>query len=193
MKLGLFWRVTPVYVIVITLVALPIWQRHNAEVNAREEIAIAQNYSLSSSNTDKNVEGIPKRIIIPSINLILPVELGVYDVNTSAWNVSESTANYAFNTAKNNTHKGGTLIYGHWTPQVFGPTNNLKPGHKVIVITDKGNEFTYIYKNDQTLNPTDTDLFANLKIGEPKLALMTCKGLWAQERRVMYFDLAGVK
>lgn len=191
MKIGLFWRILPVHILVCALLALPLYQRHLSIVRA--EKAIADISSNSQSNSHKHISGLPVRIIAPTLGVDLNIVKGSYRDDTKAWTVASDSANYATSTVKNNDNKGTTLIYGHATSMVFAKTKKLKPGDKIFIKTDNGYVFVYRYKSFKNLNPEDTYLFNQLETPKPGLALMTCDGIFSQERRVMYFDLEYIK
>jgi LPXTG-site transpeptidase (sortase) family protein len=101
-------------------------------------------------------------------------------------------ANYAVNTYPVNNSNGTTLIYGHALVYVFGRTQNLKTGDTAFVYTDNGHIFQYQFKDSTTVDPTDTEIFSQLKTSQPVLKLMTCGGSWSQNRRIMTFELVKV-
>lgn len=189
MRVPLFIRVVPVYCALATAFILPA---SNTEPTRANSVPAAATTKRESKILNVYFEGKPIRVTIPDLALDVDIEDGSYDFNTNEWSVSESKANYATNTAVVNNKKNKTLIYGHWTPEVFGPTKNLAVGDKAIVNTEGDHIFTYTYSHSINVAPTDTDVFASFS-GAPGLVLMTCDGIWAQERRLMYFDLETVR
>jgi len=189
MRIPLFLRVLPVYVLIALLVFLPFWQKHEVKVHAQaaSQRAAAQ-LAVAHKPTVPLISGTPVRIIIGDVGVDVPIVNGSYDAQNTVWSVSGSAANYATNTALLNNKHDATLIYGHWTQSIFGPTKNLVPGQIAYIYTDNGHLFQYRYIAKQIYAPSDTTVFQTLK-GKPGLALMTCQGLWAQERRIMYFEL----
>jgi sortase (surface protein transpeptidase) len=137
----------------------------------------------------KPVQGVPVRIIIPSLSIDLPVVSQSYSNATKTWPVSSTDANYASNTAPvNNTH-GETLIYGHSTRSIFGPLLNLTPDAAVYVYSDNGHVFKYSYAGSQDVTPYKLSIFNDMAKAPAGLKLITCDGPYFQYRRLMSFKL----
>jgi len=192
MRVPLFWQVLPVHLLILSFFLLPAWQHHAAVANALEAEKLAQrNLSIMKAAKNSKVEGQPNRILIPRLGIDLKIIDGEYSFTSSSWSVSNDTANYAKNTKVPNNKKDKTLIYGHWTPGVFGPTKDLKAGDTAYVYTSNNHILVYRYEYIEVVKPTDTHVFNEFK-GRPGLVLMTCQGSWAQDRRLMFFNLQGV-
>lgn len=192
MRIPLFWRVMPVHLLILALFLLPVWERHAAIASALQAEKIAQhNLTIKRQASNSKIAGQPVRVLLPRLGINLSVEEGTYNFTSSAWRVSNTDANYATNTAQPNNKQDKTLIYGHWTSNIFGPTKDLRQGDKVYIYTANGHTLEYVYEYKQVVKPTDTHVFNNFK-GRPGLVLMTCQGLWAQERRLMFFNLKAV-
>lgn len=194
MRLSLFWRVLPVHILIALILAVPFWQRHEASVLALQAGNRAQARLAVSHKSDAPVrlEGLPAKVLLPRLSIDVGVVSGIYDPSKKIWSVASSSANYAPNTAKINNKNDQTLIYGHWTPQVLGPTKQLVPGDIAYVYTDNNHVFKYMYQGKGIVKPTDIQIFDHLK-GKPGLVLMTCEGSWAQNRRLMFFNLVGAQ
>jgi LPXTG-site transpeptidase (sortase) family protein len=189
MRIPLFWQILPVHCLILSLFLLPAWQHHAAVANALSaERAAQHNLAVKKDAANYKVSGKPTRILLPRLGIDLRVDDGRYNFTSSAWSVTNATANYAVNTVEPNNRHDKTLIYGHWTPKVFGPTKDLRAGDKVYVYTANGHTLEYRYEYNTVVKPTDTHVFNDFK-GRPGLVLMTCQGLWAQERRLMFFNL----
>ncbi len=190
MRINLFWRVLPVHILVGSLLLLPFWQRHEAAAQALRAGNIAQSKLVEPTNVPQamELEGVPVRIILPRLAIDVSVVPGIYNMSQKEWSVAPDSANYAPNTAKANNVQDLTLIYGHWTPKIFGPTKQIVSGDIAYVYTDNNHVFKYIFIGNTLVKPTDVQIFDQLK-GEPGLVLMTCEGTWAQNRRLMTFKL----
>lgn len=141
-----------------------------------------------SASSKSAISGIPTRLVIPRLGIDLKVIEGFYDASTAQWSVSNTDANYAINTPEVNSTNDKTLIYGHWTPQVFGPTKYLRTGDTAYVYTANGHLLKYSFTESMVVMPTDISMFKKLE-GEPGMVLLTCQGTWGQERRLMFFKL----
>jgi LPXTG-site transpeptidase (sortase) family protein len=188
MRVNLFWRTLPAYFVVLTLFAVPIYQQHLARERAGAAgVALARRVAVVQAKP-KQLSGIPVHVVIPRLSVDVAVVPGVYNNSAAAWSVAAKDANYAKNTAPANNYSGRTFIYGHWTTSVFGGTKNIVPGDVAYITTDNNHVFTYIYRSGSVIKPTDTKWLSEMG-GKPGLVLMTCQGLWAQDRRLMFFDL----
>lgn len=190
MRINLFWRTLPAYLVVVMLFAVPVYQQHVARERARATgVALARKVAVVHTvYTAPKLSGVPVRIVIPKVSVDVAVVPGVYDNNAVAWSVAANYANYASNTAAANNSGGKTFIYGHWTTAVFGNTKDLAAGDIAYVTTDNNHVITYVYQSNNVIKPTDTTWLSDMG-GRPGLVLMTCQGLWAQDRRLMFFDL----
>lgn len=192
MRIGLFWRVLPAHIFIVAFLAFPLWQRHEAAVNAMRAGDAAQARLSVAGQTPQHIEGTPVRVVMPRLAVDVPIVPGAYDPSRKTWPVALYTANYATDTAKVNNSKGMSLIYGHWTPEVFGPTKNLKPGDTAYVYTGNNHIFKYVYTGNDVVRPTDTQILRRLE-NKPGIVLMTCDGSWAQNRRLMFFSLVDAR
>lgn len=189
MRISLFWRVLPVHLLIVAFLALPLWLQHEATLHALQAGNQAEAKLLSHHQShSKKLEGVPVKVLIPKLSIDVPVVVGSYSQSQQTWSVAQDSANYAPNTAKINNFRNRTLIYGHWTPQVFGPTSNLTAQDVAYIYTSNKHVFKYVYTGKTAVKPTDTEIFNHLK-GKPGLVLMTCEGMWAQNRRLMFFNL----
>lgn len=190
MQVPIFWRILPIYIVTIVLVAFPIYRDKLDKVEAsRASIDAQQKLSGSKEASSTHISGNPSRIIIPRLGIDLQVISSQYDSAKLTWPVASDASNYAVNTAKNNDFEGKTLIYGHKTQGVFGKTKMISAGDEVFVYTDNNHIFRYTYAYDERVSPINTQLFASLA-GKPGLVLMTCDGTWDQQRRIMFFELS---
>ncbi len=185
-----WWRVLIVYCLMAVLFSVPIKLRLIRDQQTKAHALAAQQIFEEAPKPPKKVviSGQPVRIVFPTLGVDLPIEPGAYDPSTQQWNVSLTGANFATNTQPVNNDKGATLIYGHYYQRIFGKTKNLIKGDRVLVYTDNNHTISYIFDGSVLLNPNDTALFSKLD-GIPRLMVMTCEGVWAENRRLMTFQL----
>jgi LPXTG-site transpeptidase (sortase) family protein len=189
MRIPLFVQVLPIYLVIASFFAIPVWQHHEAVAQAREAGRFASmDLALHIARNQKIVAGSPDRVVIPHLGIDVEVVEGRYDFSSNRWSVSPTFANFAVNTATPNNQQDQTLIYGHWTPRIFGPTKDLQTSDEAYVYTADNHIFKYRFLHSETIKPTDVAELNKLK-GRPGLVLMTCQGTWAQERRLMFFSL----
>lgn len=133
------------------------------------------------------IQGVPVRIVIPSISIDLPVGLGSYDPNDGSWTIDATKAYYADISVPINDSNGQTLIYGHAQWPVFARLVNLPEGATADVYTDNGYVFHYKYTSLGKVLPSDMSVFRT--DGPPTLVLQTCTGAWDAYRALYSFKL----
>jgi len=185
--LDLKWRLLPL-VIAAAVLCIPLTQ----SALSRQRItnaAAAADHRLASKPSTSKIQGLPTRILVPSLSIDLPVTSQSYSAITKTWPVSRNEANYADNTALINNIKGETLIYGHDTRHVFGPLIKLAPNDLVYVYTSNGHIFKYSYVSAQDVTPTKLSIFDDMAKASAGLKLITCSGDHFQYRHLMSLKL----
>jgi len=163
---------------------LNTWRsQHSAAASSSQEI---KSNSIRDSGAP-TISGKPVRIIIPSVGIDLKVVPGYYYPASQSWSLSLNDAQWGAMTAPANNKQGLTFIYAHYRKGVFLTLPKIQPGAEVVITTDNGHAFTYIFRGSQITNPDDTSLFTYH--GKPILVLQTCTGLWYQNRQLFRFDL----
>lgn len=135
-------------------------------------------------------QGVPIRVVIPSIAVDLAVQTGGYDPTTETWSIDTSHAFYANMSVPSNDNNGTTLLYAHGRAGLFATLPSLQPGARALVYTANGHLFSYIYRSSVEVDPSMTDIFAT--DGDPSLLLQTCSGDWSQYRALYSFTLSSV-
>lgn len=137
------------------------------------------------------IQGIPTRIVVPSVGIDLPVQIGVYNPVDSSWSLGIDSAFYANLSVPANNNNGTTLLYAHGRDGLFGALPNVQPGALAQVYTSTGAIFNYTYESMQQVEPSNTDIFSITTL--PTLALQTCTGDWSQYRALYSFTLTAVQ
>lgn len=135
------------------------------------------------------LQGVPNRLVIESIGVDLPVQIGTYDQSSGEWTVGDDSAYFADNSVPPNNSNGTTLIYGHAKAPIFASLSGLQAGAKADVYTSNGRVFHYIYQSVDNVDPNDTSIFR--VSGPPELTLQTCTGPWDMYRALYHFQLNG--
>lgn len=136
------------------------------------------------------IQGIPTRVVVPSVGIDLPVQVGVYNPVDSTWTLGTNSAFYANASVPANNNNGTTLIYAHGQAGLFGALPTIQPGATAQVYTSSGVIFSYIYQSVLQVDPSDTSIFSVDTL--PTLTLQTCTGDWSQYRALYSFTLAEV-
>ena len=137
------------------------------------------------------VQGIPVRVVVPSVGIDVSVATGSYDPNTESWTLDDTQAFYADISVPVNDNNGVTLIYGHARSAVFSRILQVTDGAEATVYTDNGNVFRYRYESRQDVDPTDLSVVHS--DGPPTLMLQTCSGPFDAYRTMVSFKLISVE
>ncbi len=121
----------------------------------------------------------PKHIIIPAIELSLPVVTSQLSYNT--WEVSPIYASFGEFTALPGT-AGNTVIFAHARPGLFQDLSKLKVGDVIQVFTAY-DWFTYQVEDTFTVSPEKVDVI--LSDEKYELTLFTCTGVGDISRYVV--------
>lgn len=190
MRLPLLVTMLPVQLFILGLILTPTLVSHHTHAAAVRAGAVAQQ-SLeyrTTASVQPYYEGVPVRIVLPSIGIDLPIVSQYYDAAANQWPVADDSANFASDGVLANTLSGKAFIYGHWTQKVFGATTHLQAGSLVYIYTDNGHLFEYSYTGYRVVSPSDVTVIQDVD-SVPGINVMTCQGTFAQERRIMSFDL----
>lgn len=189
-RLVLLWLGIALLLAGVAGASLYLWQNAGAPVTFQPVKAVqpANLPPTQQTQTTQPLSGKPVRLVVPRLGIDIKIVDGYYNASAKDWTVSPTAANYAVNTPRTNNERGKTFIYGHDIPSVLAPTEHIALGDIAYVYTDNGHQFEYKYTGDTIVTPTNTSLFDQLD-GAPGLVLMTCDGLWSQNRRIMNFDL----
>ncbi len=157
-------------------------------LSVSKEAAVHSPEPSAESLLDDQIKSEPSRITISRLGIDLPIEEGIYNAEKQTWTLSWNAASFANMTVSPNAVSGKTLIYAHNTRKTFGPTGKIQSGDLATVTTKDGTRYTYIFTDENAVDPTDTSIFNELNEGPPTLVLLTCGGLFNETRRLMHFD-----
>jgi len=135
-------------------------------------------------------QGLPTRVVVPSIALDHRVQPGSYEPENKSWTLDDKSVFYADRTVPANNSNGTTLLYGHAKPEVLGDIPKIREGAEAKVSTDTGITFTYIFQSSKEVSPNDTSVLTSS--GPPTLVLQTCSGPFDKYRTLVSFRLVGV-
>lgn len=133
--------------------------------------------TASAAVTDIDV---PIEVIIPSLNLDLPVDPG--NIMDGVWQISANNATYSTSSSPPGSG-GNTVIYGHNLKRVFGNLPYLSEGQKVSVKTKSGKLYHYTVTEKHFVGPDRVDLVSPTE--EPTLTIYTCWGAFDRQRVVV--------
>ncbi len=139
----------------------------------------------------KPISGKPVEIIVPALNMSVPITDGYYNANTQTWTLGPKSAYFATMSQPANNRDGTTFVYGHNTKAVFHALYGLRGGETAMVRTDSGAVFYYVFTGAHDVKPTETSVLN--EPGAPKLVVQTCSGAWDQNRRLFTFKFVRVR
>jgi LPXTG-site transpeptidase (sortase) family protein len=166
---------------------LDITGQSNSQAFRNPSLLSEINKTSTAKSNEPLVSGMPNHITIPSVNISITVDPGVYNKTNQTWSLSLTDAEYATVTPPPNNLEGNTFIYGHNRWAVFYKLLNINIGDEATVTTANNHTFTYKLISEKVTNPTDTSLFSYR--GKPILTLQTCSGLFYQNRQFFIFNL----
>lgn len=135
-------------------------------------------------------QGIPNRVIIPSLAIDLPVDTGSFNPEDGSWTVDTTRAYYADVSMPVNNSNGTTLIYGHAQSTVFQTLPTIQSDAEAIIYTDNGYSFRYRMTSVHEVQPNDVSVFTDN--GPPTLVLQTCIGAYSELRALFSFRLVAI-
>jgi LPXTG-site transpeptidase (sortase) family protein len=141
----------------------------------------------SSAN---KIQGIPDELIIPNLNMDLPVVPGYYNARAGTWTLTLSEVQYATITPEPNNISGDTFLYGHYRQAVFTRLHTIPANAQAIVKTSNDRSFYYQLSSIRTTNPNDDSVFTYQ--GPPILTIQTCTGILFQYRQLYTFTFLKV-
>lgn len=160
-----------------------IARRVNRTTNVDQPLKLERKFTISGS---------PVHIEIPRLGVSLDVTTGVYDAPSRQWLLSPDKVSFIGSSSLPNDTAGNTYMYGHNNVHVLYKTKYIQQGDELVIRTSNNHEFRYRYVSDFVTDPSDTSVLGKVS-DKPSLTLQTCTGLLSQDRRLMYFDLVGVK
>ena len=121
----------------------------------------------------------PQRIVIPALNLDLPVVEA--RVVNGFWEPSQSSASHGVGAA-NPGEPGNVVIFAHARDDLFGPLRNLKKDIIIYVLT-KDRWYSYSTEDIKLVDPSDIQVIAPTPA--ETLTLYTCSGFLDTKRLIV--------
>jgi LPXTG-site transpeptidase (sortase) family protein len=153
-------------------------------------IVPSPSHMIASTPKANEIQGQPIELLIPSLNMDLPIIPGYYDSQAKIWTLTLSEVQYATITPQPNNVEGNTFLYGHYRRAVFARLHTIPPSAQAIVKTSNNHTFYYQLSDIRTTNPGDDSVFTYR--GKPILTIQTCTGIFFQYRQLYTFTLQKV-
>lgn len=160
--------------IILLFSAFYFWQRYNPQ---RLSFAI-NNYS--SKNFISDSVSMPIEIIIPAINLKLPIIPA--QLKNNNWEATTKGVSYLSSSPIPGT-KGNSILYGHNWPNLLGNIIQLKPGQIIQIKIANGQIRKFVINTISVVSPRQTSILAPSE--DVRITLYTCTGFWDEKRFVV--------
>lgn len=134
---------------------------------------------LEKSDIKKKDELSPQRIIVPSLEIDLPVRQA--RVINGYWEVFDESAGFGIGSSYPG-EKGNQVIFAHARQGLFLPLKKAKTGQKIMVLT-KDKWYEYEIKEIKEVSPSQTETIAPTE--EETLTLYTCSGFSDSKRLIV--------
>lgn len=144
---------------------------------ANEPISVDKKF-LEPSPKQTKPKNPPVRILIPSINIDLPVKEA--KIINGYWEVFSDTAGFGLGSAYPE-EKGNQVIFAHARAALFGPLKEIKTGANITVMT-YSQWYSYTVTEIKEVLPSQTEVIAPST--EAVLTLYTCTG-YADSKRLI--------
>lgn len=129
--------------------------------------------------SDKMPSQAPQRIVIPDLNIDLPVVEAA--VKNGFWELSETTASHGVGSA-NPGENGNIVIFAHARSGLFLPLRNIKSGTNIYVLT-KDRWFHFTVNDIKIVMPNQIENIA--PSSNEVLTLFTCSGFLDNKRIIV--------
>lgn len=160
--------------ITLFLSGILFWERNNPQ-----RLSFAESSYLNKT-IEASSSAIPAEIIIPAINLDLPIIPA--KLNNNKWEATTKGISY-LSSSPIPGEKGNSILYGHNWPNLLGNITKLKPGQVIQIKSADGKAKNFVINSTVTVSPIDTEILAPSK--NPQITLYTCTGFLDNKRFVV--------
>jgi len=150
------------------------WERYNPQ-----RLSFNIN-DYSENTTNANSASRPVGIIIPAINLKLPIIPS--EIKNGNWEATTKGVSYLSSSAIPGT-KGNSILYGHDWPNLLGNITKLKPGQNIQIKFADGTIKNFVINTLSLVSPNQVSILAPSKTAQ--ITLYTCTGFWDSKRFVV--------
>lgn len=150
------------------------WQRYNPQ---RLAFALS-NYSSQTSASSSTT--VPKEIIIPAINLDLPIFPA--KLEKDKWEATTKGVSW-LSSSPLPGNIGNSILYGHNWPNLLGNITKLKPGQIIKIKFADGSTKDFVIDSTVSVSPKEVGILAPSKTAQ--ITLYTCSGFWDNKRFVI--------
>lgn len=178
------------YSVLALIVAVPYIGRSITSNNNVSKVETLSNQLSDAKPTEEPFSESATALKIERIGVDVPVVAGNYNLSNQTWDLSGNKAHLAGMLDPINNTGGFSFIYGHNNKNVLGKTKQLIKNDILVLFTTSGRKVYYAYDYDIEVKPDQSSILTEGR--KPNyVAIMTCNGLYDQNRRIMYFRYVG--
>lgn len=178
------------YIFLAVIIASPFISREIVSKSNVEKVTALTQELAATKPTEAAFSEMATALKIVRIGVDVPVIAGGYNLTSQTWDLSGDKAHLATMTDPINNTGGFSFIYGHNNKNVLGKTKQLLKNDVLVIFTTSGRKVYYAYDYDTEVKPDQTTILTEGR--KPNyVAIMTCTGIYDQNRRVMYFRYVG--
>lgn len=178
------------YSVLAIIVASPFISRGMTQQTNTGKVSELSQELAAAKPTEAPFNEMATAMKIERIGVDVPVIAGNYNLSSQTWDLSGDKVHLAGMTDVIGNTGGFTFLYGHNNKNVLGKTKALIKNDILVMFTTSGRKVYYAYDYDMVVKPEQSSFLTEGK--KPNyLAVMTCTGIYDQNRRVMYFRYVG--
>lgn len=156
-------------------------------LKAHEAVKLSFNADISKLNLVTQTGARPTRILIPAIDVNLPV----YEtaVSRGIWQISPDGVSHLAASALPGKN-GNIIMYGHNSRTRLGRLGEVSRGDRIVVTTEDGNDRLYLVEKTVVVRPDDLSVVGNTP--DETLTIYTCTGFADSKRLVVVAKPFGI-
>ena len=178
------------YMVLLVIVASPFIGRYTTKASNQGKVQALTTELAESKPTEQPFSEMATAIKIERVGVDVPVLPGGYNLQRNNWDLSADKVHLANVADPINNTGGFSVIYGHNNKNVLGKTKQLIKNDILVIFTTSGRKVYYAYDYDIEVKPEQVNILQDGRKAN-YVALMTCNGLFDQNRRLMYFRYVG--
>lgn len=141
-------------------------------------------FATTPSSVQVSTDIFPKQVIIPDINLNLPVI--PTKINQRKWEATTKGISFLISSPVPGSD-GNSILYGHNWPNLLGNITKLKPGQVIYINLSDGSSKKFVIDSTVSVSPQEVAILAPSKTAQ--ITLYTCSGFLDSKRFVVVAKL----
>jgi LPXTG-site transpeptidase (sortase) family protein len=184
------FAILALYLILGLIIAVPFVTKSMTKNQNSAKVAALSQELAHAKPTDEPFGEMATSLKIERLGIDVPVVDGEYNFTNQTWDLSGNKVHLGTMFDQINNTGGFSFMYGHNNRDVLGKTKQLIKNDIMAIFTTSGRTVYYAYDYDIEVKPDQYNTLTESR--KPNyVALMTCNGLYDQNRRIMYFRYVG--